>query len=424
MPEPDERRRVRSALGRVAIDVSPLRVSRDFRRLWIGLAISEVGFHFTLVATFIQIFRLTGSAAAVGLIGLVGLVGVVVGSVAGGTFIDSIDRRSTLLACQIGFMVASATLLAGAVAGDPPVWIVYAAAALISGVSAIDSSVRQAITPRLIGRQLLPAALALNQVVWNGTALIGPAIAGVMIARFDLSWAYGFDLASYVAMFLVALTIRSVPPEGREDTRSGWGAVVEGFSYLRGRRVLQGTFVADFVAMVFGMPRALFPILAVTQFGRGDEVVGLLFAAPAVGALVGAVTAGWVGRVQHQGRAVLWAVAAWGAGIAAFGLVGSNLWLAIGCLAVAGAADVISAVFRSTILQLTVPDSLRGRLSGIYFLVVSGGPRLGDFEAGLVASAFSPTVSVVSGGILCILGAAAVALFVPSLLRYRTGDPA
>ena len=424
MTERDERRRVRGAVGRVAIDLSPLRVSRDFRRLWIGLSVSEVGYHFTLVATFIQVFELTGSPAAVGLIGLVGLVGIVVGSVAGGTFVDATDRRVTLLGCQIGFMVASGTLFVGALAGEPPIWIVYASVALISAVSAVDSSVRHAMTPRLVGRDLLPSALALNQVVWNGTALVGPAIAGVLIERFGLSWAYGFDLASYVGMFLVALTIGPVPPEAAEYRRAGWGAVLEGFAYLRGRRVLQGTFLADLVAMVFGMPRALFPILAVTQFGRGVEVVGLLFAAPAVGALVGAVTAGWVGRVRHQGRAVLLAGAAWGAGIAAFGLVGSNLWLALGCLAIAGAADVISAVFRGTILQLAVPDPLRGRLSGINYLVVAGGPRLGDLEAGLVASAFSPTVSVVSGGILCILGAAAVALFVPSLVRYRAEDPA
>ena len=195
----------------------------------------------------------------------------------------------------------------------------------------------------------------------------------------------------------------------------------EGFAYLKGRRVLQSTFAIDVVAMIFGMPRALFPILALTQFHRGPAVVGLLFAAPAVGAFIGALTTGWVGRVRHQGRAVIWAVVMWGAGIAAFGLVGANLWLGLILLAVAGAADVISAVFRTTILQLAVPDSLRGRLSGIHILVVTGGPRLGDLEAGLVAQAFSPTVSVVSGGLLCILGASALSLLVPAFRRYHAG---
>jgi MFS family permease len=197
--------------------------------------------------------------------------------------------------------------------------------------------------------------------------------------------------------------------------------VREGFAFLRGRAVLKASFGIDVIAMVFGMPRALFPILAVTQFDRGPAVVGLLFAAPAVGAVLGALTAGWVKHVRHQGMAVVWAVVVWGAGIAAFGLV-SDLWLGLLLLAIAGAADVISAVFRSTILQLSVPDALRGRLSQIHILVVTGGPRLGDLEAGLVASAFSPAVSVVSGGLLCIAGAALLAWLVPSFGRYHAGE--
>ncbi|MGZ8593870.1 MAG: MFS transporter, partial [Actinomycetota bacterium] len=260
--------------------------------------------------------------------------------------------------------------------------------------------------------------------IWNGTGLLGPALAGVVIAKADLSWAYGIDLVTYGAMLAAALSIRSMRPERAEGAPSGWAAVKEGFGYLRGRRVLQSTFAIDIVAMVFGMPRALFTLLAVTQFHAGPEVVGLLFAAPAVGALLGAVTTGWVKHVRRQGWAVTWAVGLWGAGIAAFGLVGDRLWLGLLCLAFAGAADVISAVFRSTILQLTVPDALRGRLSGIHILVVTGGPRLGDLEAGLVAAAFTPTVSVISGGLLCMAGAALVAWRVPVFRRYRAGDPA
>jgi MFS family permease len=213
-------------------------------------------------------------------------------------------------------------------------------------------------------------------------------------------------------------------PERTEGAPRGLAAVREGFAYLRRRPVLQSTFLVDIIAMVFGMPRALFAILAVTQFHRGEAIVGLLFAAPAVGALVGAVTTGWVKHVRHQGRAVIWAVLLWGAGIAAFGLVGEHLWLALACLAFAGAADVISAVFRNTILQLSVPDALRGRLSQIHILVVTGGPRLGDLEAGLVASAFTPTTSVVSGGVLCIVGTTLLAWFVPSFRRYHAGDNA
>jgi MFS family permease len=421
--EPGERRRIRGAVRNVAIDLSPLRVSRDFRRLFLGLAVSELGYQFTLVATFIQVFELTGSPAAVGLIGLVGLVALVVGTLVGGAFVDVIDRRTLLIVAQIGFMTASGILLAGAVHGDPPLWVVYAAVALIAGLSAIDSPTRSAITPRLVGRELLPSALTLNQVVWNATALIGPALAGIVITELGLSWAYAIDLVTYVAMLAAAIAIAPVPPERIEGSATGWRAVTEGFAFLRGRAVLKASFAIDVVAMVFGMPRALFPILAVTQFHRGPAVVGLLFAAPAVGAVLGAVTAGWVARVRHQGMAVVWAVVVWGAGIAAFGLV-SDLWLGLLLLAIAGAADVISAVFRSTILQLSVPDALRGRLSQIHILVVTGGPRLGDLEAGMVASAFSPAVSVVSGGLLCIAGAVLLAWLVPSFRRYHAGENA
>jgi MFS family permease len=422
--EEGARGRLRSAIRRVAIDLAPLRASRDFRRIWFGLSVSQFGYQFTLVATFIQVFDLTGSAAAVGLIGLVGLAALVAGTLIGGAYVDVVDRRTTLIVAQAGYMTASGVLLLGAIHGEPPLWVVYAAVAVIAGLSAIDSPVRSAMTPRLVGRELLPGALALYQVVFNAAALIGPGLAGVLIARFGVAAAYGIDLVTYLAMLWAAITIRPMPPERAAGAPTGWAAVREGFSYLRGRRVLQSTFVIDVVAMVFGMPRALFYILAATQFHAGEAVTGLLFSAPAVGALAGALTMGWVHRVRHQGRAVVWAVMAWGAGIAAFGLVGDRLPLALGLLALAGAADVISAVFRTTILQLSVPDALRGRLSQIHILVVTGGPRLGDLEAGLVAGAFSPTVSVVSGGVLCILGAGLVAWLVPGLWRYHAGDSA
>lgn len=420
-PEGKPASRLTKAARAVAVDIAPLRVSRDFRRIWTGLLVSELGYQFTVVATFVQVTRLTHSAAAVGLIGLAGLVALAIGSLAGGAILDRYDRRKLLIAAQLGFMAASGTLLAGALAGRPPLWLVYLAVAMMAGLSAIDSPTRSAMTPRLVGRDLLPSALALNQVVWNGTGLVGPALAGVVIAKAGLAWAYGIDLVTYVAMLAAALGIKPVPPERTDGEATGWAAVKEGFAFLKGRRVLQSTFVIDVVAMVFGMPRALFTFLVARQFHRNEAIVGLLFAAPAVGALLAALTSGWVKRVRHQGRAVIWAVVLWGIGIAAFGLAGRNLWLGLFFLAFAGAADVISAVFRSTILQLSVPDALRGRLSGIHILVVTGGPRLGDLEAGLVAQAFSPTVSVVSGGLLCVAGAGLIALLVPELRRYHAG---
>lgn len=408
---------------RIAIDVTPLRTSRDYRLLWSAQLISEAGHQVAIVAMFFQVYDLTGSPAAVGLIGLVQIVPLILSSIGGGSIVDAVDRRKLLALSQVGFAVASGILLAGALMDRPPLVLIYGAAALTAGLSGIDSPVRSAMIPRLVGRDLLPAAVALNQVMWQSTSIVGPAIGGIVISRLGVPWAYGIDVVTYGATLVAALLMRPMPPTRDEgdDPATGWAAIKMGFRYLKGRRVLQSTFYIDLVAMIFGMPRALFAILAVTQFHRGVEVAGLLFAAPAVGALLGAVTAGWVGGVRHQGRAVIWAVAAWGAGIAAFGLTGPNLLLALFFLAIAGAADVVSAVFRSTILQLSVPDSLRGRLSGIHILVVTGGPRLGDFEAGLVAQAFTPTVSVVSGGLLCVVGAAVLALMVPEFRRYHAG---
>jgi MFS family permease len=408
---------------RITADLTPLRASRDFRLIWTGLLISELGFQFTLVATYVQVTELTGSPAAVGVIGLVGFLALVAGSVAGAAFLDAVDSRKVLIWSQFGYIAAAGLLLGGTIHGRPPLALVYLAVAIFAAVSAVEGPTRSAMTPRLVGRELVPSALALNQIIWNGTGLAGPAVAGVVIAKLGLHWAYAIDLVTYGAMLLAAAFIKPIPPEQGENVSRGWPAVREGYGYLRRRRVLQSTFVIDIIAMVFGMPRALFPILAATQFGGGPTVTGLLFAAPAVGAFVGAMTTGWVGGVRHQGRAVVWAVVAWGAGIVALGVT-EQLWLALLFLAIAGAADVISAVFRSTILQLSVPDALRGRLSGIHILVVTGGPRLGDLEAGLVAAAFTPAVSVISGGLLCIAGAALVAWRVPEFWRYHAGDQA
>jgi MFS family permease len=417
-------RRARSAVRNLAADLRPLQRSRDFRLLWTGLLVSESGHQFTIVATFIQVRNLTGSTLAVGMIGFVGLVALALGTLLAGQVLDVVDRRRLLIGAQFAYMAAAGLLLAGAIAGNPPLVLVYAGVALLSATSAIDGPARNAMTPRLVGRDLVPAAAALNQIVWQVTALVGPALAGIVIANVGLAWAYAVDLVTYGAMLSAAVAIRPVPPERTADAKTGWAAVREGFGYLGGRPVLSSTFVVDIIAMVFGMPRALFPFLAATRFHAGATVTGLLFSAPAVGALVGAATTGWVGRVRHQGRAVLWSVASWGVGITAFGVVGNHLTLALLFLAFAGGADVISAVFRNTILQLSVPDALRGRLSGIHILVVTGGPRLGDLEAGAVASLFSPFVSVVSGGLLCVVGTALLAALVPEFRRYHAGEPA
>jgi MFS family permease len=422
---------VASRLSRVralAVDVRPLRNSRDFRLLWIGEAVSQVGSQITVVALFVQVYALTHSPAAVGVIGLVQLIPMILVSFGLGPLIDRHDRRILLLFAQTVLLLASVLLFLGAYAGNPPLALVYGAAALNAGFMSLSLPTRQAMTVNFVGPQMLASASALNQVMWTGAGIIGPALGGVIVGAWGLTWAYGIDVASYVFAIGFAFAVhsqrpqRAEPKEGEEEER-GWSAVIAGVRFLKGRRVLQSTFTIDIVAMVFGMPRVLFPALAATQFHGGAVTVGLLFAAPAAGAFLGALTSGWVGSVRRHGLAIIIAVAIWGAAITVFGLCGDRLALALLCLAIAGGADVISAVFRSTLQQLVVPDALRGRLSAFNILVVAGGPRLGDFEGGLVASAFTPTVSVVSGGLLCLAGVAVISTAVPRFARWHVGDP-
>ena len=413
-------------LRRIAIDVTPLRVSAPYRHLWFGLVVSTSGSQFTLVAVFIQLTRLTESEVLVGASGVAYLVGLIAGTLAFGPVIDAWDRRRLLIMAQLGAMAAVAILLLSSTLEDPPLPLIFLGLAVAAAFSALDSPTRSAMTPRLLGAELIPSAQALNQVVWNGAALVGPAVAGVVIGAAGLTVAYAIDLASLLAMLAAAWSLQPMPPLGTEQNATGAGAIAEGFAYVRDNPLIRSTFVIDLVAMIFGMPRALFTFLIVEDFHRSEELVGLLFSAPAVGAFLGALTSGWTRRVRAQGRAVIVAVALWGVAITAFGVAAPHLWLALVALAGAGWADVISAIFRNTILQLAVPDRLRGRLSQIHILVVTGGPRLGDLEAGIVARLTSPIVSVVSGGLACIAGAWLVGLRYPSLRAYRaaTGSAA
>ena len=411
-------------LRRIAIDVTPLRVSHDFRLLWTGSLISALGSQFVRVGLYIQVYALTASPAQVGLLGVSALVGNVAGTFVGGSFIDAHDRRLVLVWTQVGHIAVSGWLVAAAIGGHPPLVLLHVANLLTWGLGAIDGAARQAATPRLVGAELMPSAVALNQVLWQTTGIVGPALAGVLIARTSPTSAYAVDLVSYLGLLVAAIAIQPLPPLPSPDGARPVGAraVREGLRYVGHHRLIRSTFVIDLIAMIFGMPAALFPVLAVGQFHRGPEVVGLLFAAPAVGALGQLLVAGSVTRIRRQGQAVIWSVAGWGAAIAAFGSVGAHLAWALLFLAIAGAADVVSAIFRSTILQVSIPDALRGRLGGIFLLVVSGGPRIGDLEAGLVAAAISPTFSVVSGGLACIVGAVACAVRYPELRRYDAGS--
>jgi predicted MFS family arabinose efflux permease len=357
---------------------------------------------------------------------LVQLVPLMAASLFGGSWIDRFDRRRLLLFAQMGQAAASGLLLAGAFLTPTPLWLVYVGAGLVAGLSGFSLATRSAMTPSLVPEDRLPSALALNQVMWNTAQIVGPALGGVIVGTLGYRWAYGIDVLSFSGTIIAALLMTHHPPvveDPDEEVLGSWRRLGEGFRYLRSKRILQATFFIDLVAMIFGMPRVLFPVLARTRFGAGPELAGLLFAAVSVGAVVAALTSGWVHRVHRQGAAIVIAVVVWGLAIAGFGLVGGHVVIALLLLAVAGGADVVSAVFRSTILQATVPDSLRGRLSGIHISVVAGGPRLGDLEGGLVASATSPAFSVVSGGLLCVAGAVALAVGLPAFWRYQSGDP-
>ena len=402
---------------RLLADLTPLRESRDYRRLWTGQLVSFIGTQLTMVAVPYQVFLMTRSSLAVGLTSLAQMVPLLVGSLAGGALADARDRRLLIIFANLALTATSVLLALNASLDDPSLWALVALSAFGAGASGIYGPARGALIPMLVRRELLPASAALWQLLIQVGVVVGPALAGLLLARFSLTTVYVIDAVTYGAALFAALRMAAAPPADG-GTKAGVGSVVEGLRYLRSNRVVQGTFAADIIAMVFGMPRALFPALALGRFAGGAGTVGLLFAAPGAGALLAAATSGWVGRVHHQGRAVVIAIAAWGAAIAAFGVVHS-LPLALLFLAVAGAADVVSAVFRNTILQDVVPDGLRGRLTAIHIFVVTGGPRMGDVEAGVVAAFAGAGASVVSGGLACVVGILVLARALPEFSRYR-----
>lgn len=406
----------RRALGRVFADITPLRRSAPYRWLYGGELIANVGRQITVVAVPYQIFQLTNSSLAVGLAGLAQVIPLIICSLIGGSIADAVDRRRLMFIMQCVLGATSAGLAFNAASSDPALWPLYVLTGAQAGLFAIDQPTRAAVIPSLVGPRELTAAFALQQLLMQSGQAIGPAVAGVIIARTGLAAAYTVDAAAFAISALMLIPLGPQPPHGG-GRRAGLASVMEGLRFLRGRRVLQATFVVDLNAMIFGMPRALFPALGAQMFGGGAQVVGLLYAAPGTGALIGAVLSGWVTRVRRQGLAVIFAVCIWGVAITAFGLT-PWLWLALAMLGIAGAADVVSAVFRNTILQQSVPDALRGRLSAVNIAVVAGGPRLGDVEAGAVASVIGLQGSVISGGLACLLGAGVIARRWPQLRSY------
>jgi MFS family permease len=388
--------------------------------------VSGIGNQITRIALPFQVFVLTGSTLAIGVLSLFQLIPILVFALGAGSLADVVDRRRLLMVSQTGLAACSLALLLLALNGSPPVVLLFVIAAVAAGLSAVDQPTRASSIPRLVPPERLQAAIALNQLNWQTASIVGPAIGGLLIATVGLPGAYAADIVTFVASIGALLAIRPLPPVGAA-TRPGPAAITEGLRYVRQRRVIMSTFVIDLNAMIFGMPTALFPVLALDVFKTGPAGFGLLAAAPAVGAFFGALLSGWVSGVRRTGRAIQLAVLAWGLAITAFGLVTFSFPLALLFLAAAGAADVFSAVFRSTLVQLETPDELRGRVMSIHTLVVSSGPRLGDIEASLVAALVNPQFAVVSGGVACVLGVWIVARRFPELahhvIRRHLGAP-
>jgi MFS family permease len=428
-PAPASRRR----LGGLLVDPAPLRHDRDYRLLWAGQSISTAGRMITQVVLPYQIYVLTGDLLAVGLLSLVQLVPILIFALGGGAVADAVDRRRLLLLTQTGLAVASLALAALALLPAPSVLALYAVAFVAAGLGAIDQPARASAIPRLVPAHRLTAAIALNQLVFNASAVVGPAIGGVVLATAGIAAAYLIDVVTFGAAIVALLLIAPIPP-APGAVRPSLAGIMDGLRFARSRREVLATFVVDINAMVFGSPRSLYPPLALDVFKVGPAGVGLMSSAAGLGALVAALLSGWTTTVRRPGLAVLVSVAVWSVGIAAFGLATFSFPLALLCLAIASGADVISAVLRSTIVQQLTPDAMRGRVSSIHILVVTGGPRIGDAEASAVAAVIGPAASVVSGGVLSLAGVGAIALALPEFRRLelapepppgtRVADPA
>ena len=378
-----------------------------------------MGSQLTLVAVSFQAYSLTHSTLVVGLLGPAQLVPLLAGALWGGTLADAIDRKRVLILTQIAMATAIGGLVVNASFSHPSVWPLFVCTAASAGFQGVDWPARRAALPMLVDTQDVTAAIALQTTIQQLALVAGPALAGVLIATLGLSAVYGIDVTSFSLALIAAVLLPALVPSGG-GTPMGLRSMAEGFRHLRKEKLLSATYMIDLNAMIFGMPRAVFPALGVGLFGGGAGVVGLLYAAPGGGALIGSLFTGWCGRVHHQGRAVAACVVMWGVTIALFGVV-PVLWIGLVLLALAGAADVVSAVFRQAVQQRAVPEHLQGRLSGTFFAVVAGGPRVGDAETGVAAAIGGPQFAVWSGGLACVIGVAILLWRVPELWRDEGG---
>jgi MFS family permease len=387
-----------------------------YRRLLLGQGTAFIGSMLTQVAVPVQVYAISGSSLYVGLVGLAGLLPIVIFGLYGGAIADAVDRRRLFVASSVGAWAVTLALLAQTLLNLSSVGLILGLVVVQSAMFAVSSSTRGAIIPRIVPTDLVPAANTLNYTVGTFGGVVGPLLAGVVVSlNHGFAYAYAIDAALFLAALYTALRLPAIPPDGSLG-RPGLRSVIDGLRFIAARPVLIMSFGVDIVAMVLAMPRALYPEVADERF---HGTVGPLYAAIAIGSLLAGMWSGWIGRVSRQGVALTVAVAAWGASVAIAGLA-HQLWLAVLLLAVAGAADLVSAVYRQTILQTYAPDEMRGRMQGVFIAVVAGGPRLGDLRAGAMGAATTATISWVGGGIACVAVVIVAALAVPSFWRYST----
>jgi MFS family permease len=401
---------------RLGLDLTPLRTSRDYRLVFIGGSVSGFGSFITYVTIPFQVAAITRDPLAVGLLGLCELVPLLVMAFVGGALADYLDRRLLVRGGEFALAALCGVLLINALSDRPHLWLLYVVAAVTAAIDGIQRPALEAMVPRLVTPEQIPATSALQSLGMQVAQLGGPALAGVLIATINLAWVYAFDLATF-AVSLICLTLVTAVPPPPEADRPSIRSVVTGLRYARSRPELLGTYLVDINAMFFGMPQALYPFLAVTL--GGPKILGLLYAAPAVGSLVATLGSGWTGRVHRHGLMVIIAAAFWGVGIVGVGL-SRTLWLTLFCLAFAGGADMVSGIFRGIIWSQTIPDHLRGRLAGIEMLSYTTGPLLGQLRSGAMArTRLGVTGSIWVGGALCIAGTAALAVALPRFFRYN-----
>jgi MFS family permease len=410
---PEQARTLRGLLSHHAVDTRPLAIV-PYRRLLIGQGTSFIGSMLTQVAVPVQVYALSHSSLYVGFVGLSGLVPIVIFGLYGGAIADSVDRRLLYLWSSIGAWLVTLALLTQTLLHLGNIALILLLVVVQSGMFAVSSSARGAIIPRIVETDLVPAANTLNFTVGNAGQVIGPLIAGILVSlSHGFAYAYGVDAVLFTTALYSALRLPAIPPE-KGASRPGLRAVGEGLRFIGSNPVLVMSFVIDIVAMVLAMPRTLYPAVAAQRF---HGLVGPLYAAIAIGSVLAGLSSGWIGRVRRQGRALTIAVVAWGAAVALSGLA-RQLWLVVVLLALAGAADLVSAVYRQTILQTYAPDAMRGRMQGVFTAVVAGGPRLGDVRAGVTAAASSATFSWTAGGIACVVVALVAGPLVRPFWRY------